>query len=209
MTSQAEFSSVNSIQELNDLLIEIEHKIQRVPYIEFTSNKLGVISSELDNIYNKLNDLKNGHEACPTGNSIIVNKPLKEAMSQHTDNNDMITNIMQVPETIKTNGQKTKNRISLDDGPGIEAISDSMAENAVLELMSKIDSVNVNGNVPIKAKTKLNEFYIFKFPPNTSSERIIDYMKKHGVSGFKNTHVIRLIPRNLDISTMTYVQCFL
>lgn len=87
-----------------------------------------------------------------------------------------------------------------------ENACDSFTENAVLDIMDKIETVkdNSNGNVNSNV-TKSNEFYLTKFPPNTTAKCITDYMKNRGVTCFKSTHVIRLIPRNLDISTLSYV----
>lgn len=122
---------------------------------------------------------------------------MTQLLTQSEENNTN-KNMNNVPELPKTNGQKTLNRNSLDDGPRIEAFSESLTENAVLDIMTEIDTTidNVDRKNINQVKSKTNEFYV---------KCIKDYMKRRGITNFKSTYVIRLIPRNLDLSTLSFV----
>lgn len=50
-----------------------------------------------------------------------------------------------------------------------------------------------------------HQFYVTKFSPNTTSDMIVDYMRRNGVNDFASTKITCLIPRNKERSSVTFV----
>lgn len=61
-----------------------------------------------------------------------------------------------------------------------------------------------NNSRPLDPQNKF-AFYVTKFAPNTTSEMILDYMCKNGVTDIDSTKVTSLIPRNKDRSTINFI----